>query len=119
MSNFEISQINSQKNQYFKNQHFFISISMLTFCKLHIVFYNAIKINAIFDEFKFTIENFINLCFLTKRRFVNVLIIKNIIEFNKTKKSSFFRYSSNLKNDLYCRRTLSKITSFNAYIMIQ
>ena len=90
---------------------------MLMFFKRHIVFYNEIKINVMFDEFEFAIENFINLYFLTKRRFVNVLTIKNMIEFDKTLKSSFFRHLLNLKNDLYCRRISSKITSFDEYIM--
>ena len=72
--------------------------------KLFIIFYDEINTNVTFEKSKYTIENFINLYFLTKRRHVNVSMTKNTIEFNKAQKQSFILYLKNLKNlknDLY------------------
>ena len=82
------------------------------------MFYNAIKIDAMFNKFESAIKNFVNLCFLTKSRFVNELTIKNTIEFNETRKQSFFRYSNNSKNNLYYQDIRLEIISFDKYITI-
>ena len=61
-------------------------VMIINLIKLFIVIYNEINTNVTFEKLKYTIENFINLYFLTKRRHVSVSMTKNTIEFNKAQK---------------------------------